>query len=153
MSDSADELLSKADALLSRWRGGLPPAPPAADYPVLTDVVEFPATVESRPGWPQPSDAPAVGVAQPSAAQISAIEARVCQRVLEAIEPMISGVVADGVHRRLEETARKLASELTGEVSDELSELVREAVSRALERELARLRNENPDAKRLEPLR
>lgn len=147
MSDSADELLSKADALLSRWRGGLPPAQPAADYPVLTDVVESPAQGDSR--GPQP----AVAVAQPSAAQISAIEARVRQCVLEAIEPTISGVVADGVHRRLEETARKLASELTGQVSEDISELVRDAVSRALERELARLRDESPDTEHVEPLR
>ncbi len=151
MSDSADELLSKADALLSRWRGGLPPAQPAADYPVLTDVVESPAQGDSR--GPQPTGAPAVAVAQPSAAQISAIEARVRQCVLEAIEPTISGAVADGVHRRLEETARKLASELTGQVSEDISELVRDAVSRALERELARLRDESPDTEHVEPLR
>ncbi|MBI4291042.1 MAG: hypothetical protein HY661_06135 [Betaproteobacteria bacterium] len=153
MSDSADELLSKADALLSRWRGGLPPAQRDADYPVLTDVVELPAPVDSQTGWRQPTGEPAAAVAQPSAAQISAIEARVRQCVLEAIEPMISGAVADGVHRRLEETARQLASELTGKVSEDISELVREAVSRALEGELARLRGESHDAKRLEPLR
>ncbi len=147
MSDSADELLSKADALLSRWRGGFPPGQPTTDYPVLTDVVESPAQGDSRPGRPQPSYEPALAVAQPSAAQISAIEARVRQQVLEAIEATISGMIASGVHRRLEETASRLASELTGQVSEDISDLVRDAVHRALERELAILRDERPGTK------
>lgn len=142
MSDSADELLSKADALLSRWRGGFPPGQPTADYPVLTDVVESPAQGDSR--RPQPTYEPALAVARPSAAQISAIEARVRQQVLEAIEATISGMIANGVHRRLEETASRLTSELTGQVSEDISDIVRDAVHRALERELAILRDERP---------
>ena len=40
MIDS-DELLSKADALLARWRSGAVVPRPPADYPVLTDVVKI----------------------------------------------------------------------------------------------------------------
>ena len=39
MTDS-DELLSKADALLARWRSGAVVPRPPADYPLLTEVVK-----------------------------------------------------------------------------------------------------------------
>ena len=39
MIDS-DELLSKADALLARWRSGAVVPRPPADYPVLTEIVK-----------------------------------------------------------------------------------------------------------------
>ena len=147
MSDSADELLSRADALLSRWRGGLPPVQPTADYPVLTEVVESPAQGESRADRPRPTHEPTVAAAQPSAAQISALEMRVWQRVLDAIEPTIGGMVANSIQGRLGETSRRLTSELTGQVSEDISELVRDAVRRALELELVRLRAESPGRK------
>lgn len=139
MSDSADELLSKADALLSRWRNGWPPAQSTADYPVLTDVVESPALNGSHADRPHPAGEPALAEVQSSAAHISALEARVRQRVLEAIEGTIPRMVADTVQGRLEEIAKELAAELTGQVREHISELVRDAVGRALERELTAL--------------
>ncbi|MBI2317018.1 MAG: hypothetical protein HYY28_07940 [Betaproteobacteria bacterium] len=131
MSGSADELLSKADALLARWRGGaLQPEPPA-DYPLLTDVVETP-----------PAAVPRQAQRQPAPEQIGIIEERV-RRVLEAIEPEVAGILAGCLHGRLEDAAKRLAAEITGQVSDDIAELLREAVHQALEREIGRLREKD----------
>jgi len=48
MIDS-DELLSKADALLARWRSGVVVPRPPADYPVLTEVVKISAAAGDTP--------------------------------------------------------------------------------------------------------
>lgn len=48
MIDS-DELLSKADALLARWRSGAVMPRPPADYPVLTEVVKISAAASDTP--------------------------------------------------------------------------------------------------------
>lgn len=48
MIDS-DELLSKADALLARWRSGAVVPQPPADYPVLTEVVKISAADSDSP--------------------------------------------------------------------------------------------------------
>lgn len=48
MIDS-DELLSKADALLARWRSGAVMPRPPADYPVLTEVVNISAAASDTP--------------------------------------------------------------------------------------------------------
>lgn len=39
-----DDLLTKADTLLARWRSGTVVPGPPADYPVLTDVIKAPST-------------------------------------------------------------------------------------------------------------
>lgn len=48
MTDS-DDLLSRADALLARWRSGAVVPVPPADYPVLTEVVKASAVDSDAP--------------------------------------------------------------------------------------------------------
>lgn len=136
MSRSADELLSKADALLERWRGGPQQPEPPADYPLLTDVAEAP-----------PAAAPRHGQQRSAPEEIERIEERV-RRVLEAIEPEVAGILAGCLHSRLEDAARRLAAEITGRVSDDMAELLREAVHQALEREIGHLREKPVDGER-----
>ncbi len=138
MSDSADELFSKADALLSRWRGASQSGKPPADYPVLTDIVD--AALRQHADRPQISDLSAG--TQSSSVPIGTIEARLRQRVLRAIEPAIADMIADRIRARFEESAKRLAGELSGQVSEDITALVREIVHRALEREVAILREE-----------
>lgn len=71
MIDS-DELLSKADALLARWRSGAVVPRPPADYPVLTEIVKSSiadndAGVPVIPAEPDITvlDTPAAGAAGP----------------------------------------------------------------------------------------
>lgn len=67
-----DELISKADALLSRWRANSVAPSPPEDYPVLTEIVEMQAPVTPQDDPPGPwRDLPAepampdIGVTQP----------------------------------------------------------------------------------------
>jgi len=68
-----DDLLTKADALLARWRSGNAAPQPPADYPVLNDVVDVPALQGAIPLPQVPFEAPmakstAVSVAGPTEA-------------------------------------------------------------------------------------
>ncbi len=71
MIDS-NELLSKADALLARWRSGAVVPRPPADYPLLTEIVKA-STADNDAGMPEiPAepdipvlDTPAAGAAGP----------------------------------------------------------------------------------------
>ena len=76
MIDS-DELLSKADALLARWRSGAVVPRPPADYPVLTEIVKSSiadndAGVPVIPAEPDITvlDTPAAGAAGPMEAPV-----------------------------------------------------------------------------------
>ena len=76
MIDS-DELLSKADALLARWRSGAVVPRPPADYPVLTEIVKS-SIADNDTGVPvipaEPDipvlDTPAAGAAGPMEAPV-----------------------------------------------------------------------------------
>lgn len=70
MTDS-DELLTKADALLARWRSGAVVPRPPVDYPVLTEVVKAPADRDDIPPPEIPSD-PAIPVLDASTATTAA---------------------------------------------------------------------------------
>jgi hypothetical protein len=76
MIDS-DELLSKADALLARWRSGAVVPRPPADYPVLTEIVKS-SIADNDAGMPvipaEPDipvlDTPTAGAAGPMEAPV-----------------------------------------------------------------------------------
>ncbi len=166
MTDS-DELLSKADALLARWRSGTAVAQPPADYPVLTEVVEArsaagdavemleldfpdgsaPATLRPPAAAPIPPRADAVSRPQPRALNTAeevdaqALEERVRLRVLEAIEPYIGAFLEEPLRLRLEDLARQLAMNIAGDARNDILSLVREAVRSAVAQELAAQRD------------
>jgi hypothetical protein len=66
MTDT-DELLSKADALLARWRSGVVVPRPPADYPLLTEVVKAWAA-DSGARMPEIPDEPDIPVLDASSA-------------------------------------------------------------------------------------
>jgi hypothetical protein len=167
MTDS-DELLSKADALLARWRSGTTVAQPPADYPVLTEVVEAPgaageaveileldfpdgsAPATLRPpaaAAPIPLRSDAVSLPQPRAlnaaeeVDVQALEERVRLRVLDAIEPYIGAFLEEPLRLRLEDLARQLAVNIAGDARNDILSLVREAVRNAVAQELAAQRD------------
>lgn len=75
MIDS-DELLSKADALLARWRSGAVVPRPPADYPVLTEVVKISAADGDTPTpeIPAEPDMPALDVSSAVAGAAASME-------------------------------------------------------------------------------
>jgi len=130
MTDT-DELLSKADALLARWRSGAVVPRPPTDYPLLTEVVKAWAA-DSGARMPEiPADAGTV-----------ALEERVRLRVLEAIEPYIRASLDETLRLRIEELARRLAVNIARDARNDILTLVRVAVQSAVARELDARRNE-----------
>ena len=146
MMDS-EELLSKADALLARWRSGAAVPRPPADYPVLTEVVRASAaaadaalaTIEAAdelPHLPPLEESPAA-----ADAAVQALEERVRLRVMEAIEPLVGAVLEEPLRLRIEELARRLATTIAGDARNDILTLVRDAVRTAVARELEALRD------------
>ncbi len=170
MTDS-DELLSKADALLARWRaGGAAPRPPD-DYPVLTEVVDVPGTARDaeEPAFASLDATPAQAsgaqdeplppgaveevkgheaLHEQAAEDAAALEERLRARVLEAIEPHIGTFLEEPLRLRLEDLARRLAADLAQDARNDILSFLREAVQRAVAQELESQRDERPDSRR-----
>ena len=136
MTDS-DELLSKADALLARWRSGAVVPRPPADYPLLTEVVKVLEAADELPHPPPLGASPT-----PADADTVALEERVRLRVLEAIEPFIRASLDETLRLRMEELARRLAVNIARDARNDILTLVRVAVQSAVARELDARRDE-----------
>jgi hypothetical protein len=116
MSDPKD-IVGKADAFLGRYR------PAAAhDVPLLTDVVDVPGAAAGN------ASGPGVPTAGLSEAELRAIERQVMQRVLEAIQPALSGL------------AEQALGTLADQYKAQLESIVRDAVAQTVEREIQQLR-------------
>ena len=145
MTDS-DELLSKADALLARWRSRVAVPRPPADYPVLTEVIRtsaaaadvaFAPAADELPQLPPLEESPA-----PADAGVQALEERVRLRVLEAIEPLVGAFLEEPLRLRIEELARRLATTIARDARNDILTLVRDAVRSAVAREFQARRDE-----------
>ena len=135
----SDELLSKADALIARWRSGAVVPRPPADYPVLTEVIgasaaAAPATIEAAdqfPHLPPLEESPA-----PADAGLQGLEERVRLRVLEAIEPLVRAFLEESLRLRIEELARDLGTTIARDARNDILTLVSDAVRSAVAREI-----------------
>jgi len=111
-----DDLLGKADAFLKRYH----PSSSAVrrDVPVLTEVIPETRGPQTQPG----ADA-----AQPriSQSELSELEARLRQSILEAVSAHVAQAVDD---------------QIKGRLRTDLETLIRETVARAVATEIARLR-------------
>lgn len=144
MMDS-DELLSKADALLARWRSGTAVPRPPADYPVLTEVVRASAADAALAAIKAADELPHLPALEestvPADAAVQALEERVRLRVMEAIEPLVGAVLEEPLRLRIEELARRLATTIARDARNDILTLVRDAVRSAVARELEALRD------------
>ena len=109
-----DDLLGKADAFLKRYHPSSTTA--KHDVPVLTEVIP-----EARGPQTQPGAAPP----PVSKAELSELEDRLRQSILEAVVAHIAQAVDEQIQGRLKA---------------DLEALVRETVARAVATEIARLR-------------
>lgn len=143
---NSDELLSKADALLARWRSATAVPRPPADYPVLTEVIRTSAAAadaalapaaDEPPHLPPLEESPA-----PADAGVQALEERMRLRVLEAIEPLVGAFLEEPLRLRIEELARRLATTIAQDARNDILTLVRDAVRSAVARELEARRDE-----------
>ena len=146
MSDG-EELLGKADALLSRYRTtAVPQEAPLPDFPVLTEVVE---AIE---GSAQPLQ---VAVALPLETQaefseqvldqeLKQLEEELLRRILISIEPYVSSFLGEPLEMRIKShigpALDRLSEQISTAAREETAELVRKAVAGAVEREITELR-------------
>jgi len=140
-----DELLDKADALLSKYRPAPALAVPSdqpADFPVLTEVVELPFTqaisVQAVAEWALPAeDTPADAMEAPDAtktageqqekeeparlepveAELQELEHQLRHRILEAIEPRLAGLLGDSLEQRIRGELDAVMGQIAGDVA------------------------------------
>lgn len=126
MSDSGDDLIARADALLSRWRAGSATREAVADFPVLTDFVDAPeATGIANPPAPLSPTADSSG---------SLLEAR----LIEAIESVLERAIDRALHARIEHAVEALRREPDHTPRAALTQQLRTELSTALLAELRR---------------
>jgi hypothetical protein len=140
-----DELLSKADALLSRYRSA--PAPDyLADFPVLTEVVELPLTPEYSDGILPPASEPEMEEPAhhaPVEIELQELEHQLHHRILEAIEPRLASLLGESLEPRiraeLDAAMGQIAGDVAAVIRSEAGDLVLRAVTEAVEHEFSKL--------------
>ncbi|HEY7675408.1 MAG TPA: hypothetical protein VH867_09355 [Burkholderiales bacterium] len=129
MSDSKD-LVEKADAFLKRYH----PAPTSAreDVPVLTEVV--------AEATPSPPPAGSTASTAPAKTQLTDLEQKLRQSLLDAIAPRVASILEEPLRIRVEAHLKRALPALADQIKLDIEALVRDAVARAVEQEVARLR-------------
>lgn len=131
--DNADQLLGKADALLGRYRHGASATGTAADFPVLTEVVELPAApgataVES----PEP-------VTDSTGAAIDTVGLR--EQILATLAPELEKRLTDTLKPRTAELLDYAMQTVQLELGLSIRAAVRSAVAEAVDEALATRRH------------
>jgi hypothetical protein len=129
MSDSKD-LVEKADAFLKRYHPT--PSAPRDDVPVLTEVVAEPQAT--------PPAAGSTGQGAPAKTQLTDLEQKLRQSLLDAIAPRVTSILEEPLRLRVEAHLKRALPALADQIKSDIEVLVREAVSRAVEQEIVRLR-------------
>jgi len=146
--NDGEELLGKADALLSRYKSSSSHQEVTlTDFPVLTEVVE-----EATTTVPPPSEVPLPSLTAVYAATTAAptidqelqhLEEKLRQGVLSSIEPQLTSLLGEPLETRIREhlgpAFDRLVAEIANAAREETAEMVRQAVSVAVEREISEL--------------
>jgi len=127
----ADEVLSKADALLARHRAASSqrgPAPPL-DFPLLTDVV---------------SQAPPDAVSTPAAPEVdvAALERELRLQLLDLLGPELERLVEARVHGRVSAKVAEIMQRAGAELESEVRRAVRDALAQVVRDEIERLKED-----------
>lgn len=138
-----DELLGKADALLARYRTSI-----QSDFPVLTDIVDPVPAVngnKSPAGSPAAGREPETGPSEPIDLEIQALETRLRQQILEALEPRIQALLenrlAGQINDHVSPALAKVCSDISDSIHASLKETLVKAVAEAVQTELAEIRS------------
>jgi hypothetical protein len=141
--NDGDELLDKANALLSKYREG-------PDFPVLTEVVELHprapyveprSEISSSPS----SVAPASDGNGTLAGELRALEENLERDILLRLQPCLQTFLGEPLELRIrtqfEAAMTPLITEVASAIRADISDLARQAVAEALEKELSALRD------------
>lgn len=127
--DDADDILSKAEALLAKHRNGTPatrPEPPA-DFPTLTEIVEEGDS----------EDEATTGSVDDAA--LEEFERELRQEILLLIRSELERLVEARLHPRLESKVAEIMTRARVELEVEVRRAVREAVTQVIDDEIKRL--------------
>lgn len=127
MSDSKD-LVEKADAFLKRYH----PSASRDDVPVLTEIVAEP--------YPVPPTAGSAAQAAGAKTQLTDLEQKLRQSLLDAIAPRVASMLEEPLRLRVETHLKRALPALADQIKSDIETLVGEAVARAVEQEIALLR-------------
>ena len=132
-TDKADELLGKADALLGRYRHGAPGplAAAAADFPVLTEVVDLPADPVTTT-----AELPEAAGAGP---EIDDVQLR--EQILATLAPDLEKRLTDTLKPRAAELFDYAMQSVQLELGLSIRAAVRSAVAEAVDEALAARRD------------
>jgi hypothetical protein len=145
MTDSDDDVLGKADALLGRHRPQAPPRrpEPPVDFPVLTDVysrpLPSPASIAPHDLGEEPSQ-------MLSDTQLAQIERDLRLQLLELMGPELERLVEARVHSRISPILATVIERIRGELETEIRRAVQEALTQVVEEEIGRLQRESGSA-------
>ncbi len=149
--DKSDALISKADALLSRFRPG--PAGPAgavpvetppetdADFPLLTEVVELTETPGHSIAATSPPATPESGTGTPSETMQMDV-ARLREEILATLAPELEQRLSDTLKPRANELLDWVMQTVQLELGLSIRAAVRSAVAEAVNESLEKLRRD-----------
>lgn len=129
MSDDPEDVLRKAEALLTRHRGPQNekrPDPPV-DFPTLTEIVEV------APATPPVEGAPL------NESELEEFERELRTEILQLIRAELERLVEARLHPRIEATVAQVMTRARVELEVEVRRAVREAVTQVIDDEIRRL--------------
>src|SRR5688572_7852860 len=145
MAEDGDDLLRRADALLSRHRGAAQPtaaeapAPVPAPPPPAED--EIPPRTEVVPGelWPAPIGAPASGEVI-SRVQVQNLEHTVYQKLKRDLDDRIVQVVQERVMPEIGGALDNALARMSLDIKTDINQLVRASIEETLNTQIKNLR-------------
>ncbi len=131
-----DDILNKAEALLQRHRASRTAqrADSAADFPVLTEIVDEPPLILNLSPPPAPAPAPA-----PTEAELAQLEQDLRLQLLALVGPEFERLVEAKVHQRLGTKIDEVMTLTRTVLEAEVRAVVREALAEVIARETERL--------------
>ena len=133
-----EDLLSKADALMSRHRPARTEAEPYAEIPVLDEVVDLPPEEDEPPMLTELAQS-----APLDAAQIDALAASIGASLLASLRPEIDTMIEEQLTESLAPRIERIFDELRGDLQLIAREILSDAIHHALEQELDRRKSGN----------
>ena len=132
MADPED-LLGKADALMSRHRPPQSASAPYAEIPVLDEVVEIAADNDDLPLLTE-----YVRPAPMGEEQMRALAASIRESVLTELQPEVESLIEERLNAALVPLVERLLVELRGDLQLVAREILRDAIGTAVEQEFDR---------------
>ena len=132
-----EDLLSKADALMSRHRPARTGGEPYAEIPVLDEIVDLPPEGDDPPVLTELARSAPLGEEQ-----IDALAASISASLLAALQPEIDTMIEEHLKESLAPRVERIFDDLRGDLQLIAREILSDAIHGAVEQELERRKSE-----------